>query len=274
MRQFAQKRNSGDACTMAIESIDMSAPGREGPLDHLSPEEKEIFFRFLILVRDNYRKADKAAHFLERRANVVNTASMANLRDVLSHMATLLDPRTPALRRSDQLASAEEHLRRAIIEPYELGLGELTQKFGPVYDSYRGRVIPLMETEGFRTAPNRVEIDNRLRDVDDLAEKGKYAKGRNLWDEEWEAGIEALIEAYDQLSSLHHEIEEWVFKSRQHHVSAHHTWLHRWAIALAIGGIIVGIVFGYLFTRYGPVISISPRSSIVSPNGASKSPRN
>jgi hypothetical protein len=43
---------------------------------------------------------------------------------------------------------------------------------------------------------------------------------------------------------------------------------------LAIGGIIVGIVFGYLFTRYGPVISISPRSSIVSPNGASKSPRN
>ncbi|HTS78571.1 MAG TPA: hypothetical protein VMG40_20340, partial [Bryobacteraceae bacterium] len=124
----------------------MSAPGsnsKPDPLDHLSPEEKEIFLRFLLLIRDNYRKADKAAHFLERRANIVNTSSMANLRDVLSHMATLLDPRTPPDRRRDQLASAEEHLRRAIIEPYEIGLGDLTQKWVPVYDSYRGTVLSL-----------------------------------------------------------------------------------------------------------------------------------
>jgi hypothetical protein len=226
----------------------MSAPG--GPLDHLSEQEKEIFFRFLILVRDNYRKADKAAHFLERRANVVNTASMANLRDVLSHMATLLDPNTPAAQRADQLANAEEHLRRAIIEPYEIGLGELTQKFGPVYDTYRGRVFPLRETEGFRTAPDRTEIDNRLRDIDDLAEKGKYAKGRNLWDEQWEVGVEALIEAYDQLSALHREIEDWVFKSRQERTSKHHTGLHRWAIAWAIAGILIGSAITYVITKY------------------------
>jgi len=244
---------------MAIQSVSMSTPGQDGPLQHLSPEEKEIFFRFLILVRDNYRKADKAAHFLERRANVVNTASMANLRDVLSHMATLLDPRTPAARRSDQLASAEEHLRRAILEPYEIGLGDLTQRFGPIYDTYRGRVIALRETEGFRTAPSRTEIENRLRDVDDLAERGKHAKGRNLWDEEWEDGVKALIEAFDQLSDLHREIEEWVFKSNQQQTSSHHTKLHRWGITWGIIGIVVGIICTFLFTKYGPVISISPR---------------
>lgn len=244
----------------------MSASGPEGPLDHLAPDEKDTFNRFLILVRDNYRKADKAAHFLERRANVVNTASMANLRDVLSHMATLLDPATPASRRPDQLASAEEHLRRAIIEPYEIGLGELTQKFGPIYDSYRGRVIQLREVDGFRTAPGRQEIENRLKDIDDLAEKGKYAKGRNLWDAEWEIGVEGLVEAYDLLSNLLHEIEEWNFKSNRHQISGHHTRLHWWAIGLAFLTLIVGLVSGYLFTKYGPVISITPRSSIEAPS--------
>jgi hypothetical protein len=239
----------------------MSAPGPEsvnGALDHLSPEEKDIFFRFLVLVRDNYRKADKAAHFLERRANVVNTASMANLRDVLSHLATLLDPSTPADRRRDQLASAEEHLRRAIIEPYEIGLGELTKKFAPAWDSYRGTVLMLTELEGFRTAPTRTEVENRLRDVNDLAEKGKHAKGRNLWDAEWEAGVAGLIEAYDQLSDLFSQIEDWVYKAKQHHTSTHHGWLHKWGIAWTIIGILIGIVITYLFTKYGPVISISP----------------
>jgi hypothetical protein len=58
----------------------MSAPGLpEDPLDHFSPEEAKLFVRFLILIRDNYRKADKAAHFLERKGGVAFTTSMANL---------------------------------------------------------------------------------------------------------------------------------------------------------------------------------------------------
>jgi hypothetical protein len=102
-----------------------------------------------------------------------------------------------------------------------------------------------------------------------LAEKGKYAKGRNQWDEEWEAGTGALIEAYDLLLDLHREIEEWVYKSKQHHTSGHHTKLHRWGIAWAIGGIVIGIICTHLFTKYGPVISISTAPAVVSP---SKSP--
>jgi hypothetical protein len=254
--------------------MDMSAPGPDGqtdPLDHLSPEEKQIFVKFLVLIRDNYRKADKAAHFLERRANIVNTSSMANLRDILSHMATLLDPNTPSQRRRDQLASAEEHLRRAIIEPYEIGLGDLTQKWAPVYDSYRGIVLSLNKAEGFRTAPSRTEIENRLRDIDDLAEKGKYAKGRNLWDEQWETGVQGLVEAYDQLSDLYLEVEDWVREGKQFitseeqrqkleeqrqkleeqaRTSSHHTRLHRWGIAWAIIGIAMGLVGGFLIAKY------------------------
>ena len=116
---------------------------------------------------------------------------MANLRDVPSHMATLLDPKPPKEHRADQLANAEEHLRRAIIEPYEIALGALTEKFGPTYDGYREEVIPLREsTEGFRTAPTRIDIENRLQEIEELAERGKQAKGRNQWDAEWELGSE------------------------------------------------------------------------------------
>jgi hypothetical protein len=129
----------------------MAAPGSpQDPLSHLTPDERDLVLRFLALIRDSYKKAEKAAYFLERRAGVLNTCGMTNLRDVLSHLATLLDPATPARKRADQLASAEEHLRRAIIEPYEIGLASLTEKFTQDYETYRKDVLPVKDVlDGF-----------------------------------------------------------------------------------------------------------------------------
>ncbi len=257
----------------------MSTPiPEESPLGHFSSEEVALFYRFLVLVRDNYTKADKAAHFLERRAGVANTCSMANLRDVLSHMATLLDPNTPPDKRSSQLASAEEHLRRAIIEPYEIALGSLSDKFSPTYDGYREKVIPIRETDGFRSSPNRAAIDGQLEEIDGLAEKGKQAKGRNQWDEEWEIGVASLIDAYTKLAELHGAIEEWVYKHNQHQASleaaaaaetarvtaAHHTRLHRWGIAWAIIALIVGLAGGFVYARYATLFAAPPSNTVVS----------
>jgi hypothetical protein len=96
------------------------ATGMEDPLASFEDVHRELICRFLSLVRDNYAKADKASYFLERRAGVSNACAITNLRDVLSHLATLLDPTTPPDKRADQLSNGEEHLRRAIIEPYEM----------------------------------------------------------------------------------------------------------------------------------------------------------
>jgi hypothetical protein len=190
---------------------------------------------------------------------------MANLRDVLSHMATLLDPKTPKERRADQLANAEEHLRRAIIEPYEIALGALAEKFGPTYDGYREKLIPIREsTEGFRTAPTRIDIENRLQEIEELAEKGKQAKGRNQWDAEWEIGVASLIDAYRKLAELYGEIEDWIFRLNQHqaaqaltqasatltNTAQHHTRLHKWGIGWTIAALIIGAVLGFLFAKY------------------------
>jgi hypothetical protein len=227
---------------------------QEDPLAHLFQDEAILFCRFLILIRENYAKADKAALFLERKAGITNTCGIANLRDVLSHMATLLDQTTLAERRAAQLASAEEHLRRAIIEPYELAIAALAEKFTKIYDGYREKVIPIAgSTEGFSSYPNRISIEHRLAEIDKLAEHGKHAKARNRWDGEWENGVASLIDGYNKLSELHGELEEAVFRLNQIRTAAHHTKLHRMGIVWAIVGTILGVaglIGGYLFTRY------------------------
>src|SRR5947209_18289498 len=101
--------------------------------------------RFLLLIRDNYKKADKATFFLEQRSGIVNIQGITNMRDVLSHLVTLLDPATPDGKWEEQLGNAEEHLRRAIIEPYEIALNELTVKFEELYDRYRQLVLPIKD---------------------------------------------------------------------------------------------------------------------------------
>jgi hypothetical protein len=221
--------------------------GVDDPLKHLSADDYGLLATFLVLIRDNYRKADKASYFLERRAGVVNTCSMTNLRDVLSHLATFLDPKTPAYKRVAQLASAEEHLRRAILEPYEIGLATLTEKFTPDYNRYREELLPMKDSiDGFATAPNRVHVDSRLEEINGLALKGKQSKGRNMWDDEWEDGVSALAEAYDKLFALHAEIEEWLFKHKQHRESQRQTQIGNRGMTLTVRGIVLTVVFGVI----------------------------
>jgi hypothetical protein len=225
-----------------------TGPG-EDPLAHLSNEERALVMAFLALVRDNY----KAAYFLERQAGVVNTCSMTNLRDVLSHLATLLDPNTPPRKRASQLASAEEHLRRAILEPYEIGLANLTEKFEATYEIYRRKILARSLSPGFAAAPNRVHVEGRLAEINLLALQGKQAKGRNMWDGEWEDGVAAFAESFNKLAALHSEIEDWVFKKR-------HIGLGRWGIAWTIVGLLLGAAITYAVTKYvsGPDKAASP----------------
>lgn len=51
--------------------------------------------RFLILIRDNYPKADRASFFLEEVSGKTTGLVIANLRDILSHLATMLADDTP-----------------------------------------------------------------------------------------------------------------------------------------------------------------------------------
>ncbi len=107
--------------------------------------DRVVVERFLVLVRDNYKKADEATFFLEQRSGVMNVPSMANMRDVLSHLVTLLNHDTPNERREEQLATSEEHLRRA----------ELLADYAIALSTY---LLPLLHSQKLRR--NRNDADS------------------------------------------------------------------------------------------------------------------
>lgn len=178
--------------------------------------DKALIETFLRLIQENYKKADEATFFLEQRTGVSNVQGIANVRDVLSHLVTLLNPDTPDDKRKEQISNAEEHLRRAIIEPYETALNELTIKFAELYQNHKQFVEPIKDEQMLlRGAPNAVSIEASLRAIQALTSIGRAAKAKNIWDPSWEEGVTHFIDAYDKLSALYVQIEGYWNKYEQ-----------------------------------------------------------
>jgi hypothetical protein len=89
-------------------------------LDTLTPNDKEILEKILIIIRDKCPTAVKAFAYLETNTGKKATQALNNFRDVLFHLATTLkDIGKSADNTRNQLGAIEERLRRSIIEPYE-----------------------------------------------------------------------------------------------------------------------------------------------------------
>jgi hypothetical protein len=178
--------------------------------------ELSVIEDFLLLIRENYSKADKAMFFLEQKSGILNLQAITNVRDVLSHLSTILKPELTEEQRRVQLGNAEEHLRRAIIEPYEIALSDLMTNFDKMYDEYKKLVLPMRDAHAaLQHAPNVVSIEASLRQIGDLASKGRTGKGKNLWNREWEEGVTSFVDAFDRLTTLHVELEGYLFKAQQ-----------------------------------------------------------
>ena len=178
--------------------------------------EESVVEDFLLLIRNNYSRADKAMFFLEQRSGILNLQAITNVRDVLSHLATMLNPKLTEEQRREQLGNIEEHLRRAIIEPYEIALSDAMEKFSGVHNEYKRLVLPIKaDHAALQHAPNAVSIEASLREIGQLTARGRSGKGKNLWNAEWEEGVTSFVEAFDKLAALHIELEGYLFKAQQ-----------------------------------------------------------
>jgi hypothetical protein len=185
------------------------------PTSYLNEEELN---RFLVLIRDSYEKADMANMYLEANCQdpTVNVASLANLRDVLSHFATFLRNGLATDRRKEQIINATEHLRRAILEPYELTYRDKVRHFRELFQRYVEELLPEKDQHPFLlSAPTRHNIESRLSALNAEAEKGRLAKGNNEWVPEWEAGIACYLRAFESLKELAREIEDHWYKFQE-----------------------------------------------------------
>jgi len=204
--------------------------------------DEVLLKRFLCLIRDNYPKADAAMYFLEEVAGKSYTMATANLRDVLSHLATMLQPSTSPTDHEAQVTSAEEHFRRAIQEPYAIALGNLRERFRPVYRRYLKIYPSILKHQKvglYSHAPSVETVQSKYRAIAKLAADGRAAKRRNRVDEQWDKGVAGAIEAFDKLNVLTDELSSILY----HFETARQTNISK---ALAIIGLGGTLIFGIL----------------------------
>jgi hypothetical protein len=165
--------------------------------------ELDVLVKFLLLFRDQFRKCEKATMFLEHRTDIPNIASMANQRDAIAHFRSALQADLTVKQREEQYYLAEEHIRRSIIEPYEIALRKKVDEFVPVFEDYRGKMLPLRDSVPvLQSYPSREEVDTIVREVARLRDEAREVKNRVIWDEIWEQGVEKYVVAFDMANAL------------------------------------------------------------------------
>lgn len=195
---------------------DIQEPPVDKERDLICGVDRSLIETFLFLIQKNYKRADMATFFLEQRSGIVNFQGITNVRDVLSHLVTMLSKDTPDERRAEQLYNAEEHLRRAINEPYEIALNELIVRFSKLYEKYKAVTLPIKDSyAALANAPSSKTVEDSLTQIRELQAKGRASKAKNLWTEEWEEGVASFIQAFDMLSELNHSLEGYYLQADQ-----------------------------------------------------------
>lgn len=180
--------------------------------------DRGLLERFLILIRDRYPLVERASFFLETREGLSNVSGLANVRDVVNHLAALLDPSTPAEKKEIQLANAEEHLRRAATEPYEIALGRALERFQSLHERARTG----LDRKGPQSRPTELAVNSKLAEVRELAAAGRNAKTRNLWEPAWEDGVAKMLDAYEKLAQLNADLENDIHRLEQLRANRRH----------------------------------------------------
>lgn len=177
--------------------------------------DRDILVGFLELIRDRYGVADEANFFLE-----VNTGEsginigITNQRDVLSHLVTLLKECNNKTNFSldeqrAQLNNAEEHFRRAIIEPYEYAVDLKIDEFAGVYRRFQWQSHIPLASYCVSGLPATESIISRFTAIKKKRTDARAAKRENSWSATWEAGVKKIIDAYTDIDKLIGEINDY-----------------------------------------------------------------
>jgi len=222
-------------------------------MERIRGVERDILEGFLALIQEKFPKAEEAAYFLESNvgASAINI-SIANLRDVVSHLGTVI--RHPEWSREEklaQLANAEEHTRRAIMDSYNKAAFITSEKVFELLEKYKSIVLPLKSGRNptLSSAPELLSLKTRLKSVSELRTKARKAKGRNVWDQEWEAGVKALVVAFWELKDIEQVMEDYIGRATQIRDNKKTTLLTWWGIIATIATAILGIIVSILLAR-------------------------
>lgn len=89
----------------------------------------------------------------------------------------------------------------------------------------------------------RAAIEQKLSEIRENAERGRFAKTVPLGAPRWDEGIAALIHAYDGMATLHSQMEQYL--------QANATPKRKNSVLLIAAGMILGLVCTLLLRKLG-----------------------
>jgi hypothetical protein len=210
-----------------------------------------LIVRILKMIRDKYYSFDLGTYFLAD-LGYENAIGFHNIRDMLSHIRTAITENNGLTlrQREDQLTLAEEHLRRALVEPYEIGAAEEFKKARELYEKLQDLVKFLRKGDKhFINGPADENITSQFRSIKKHLEVGRKKKAANLWNAEWEEAVFEFItvtkETQELIDVLQAEINLLTYSNVNKQSRIYFIWAMTATILFGIVSVI-GIVIPFL----------------------------
>lgn len=178
--------------------------------------EKDIIEGLIQLTCRCYPLAIKSSLYMEKQSRQTNLVGLYNLRDVLYHFYNILcDTSLNYATCKAQLNNAEEHFRRAIIEPYEILADTEIKNIHDNLPEYITEVI--YEKKELQLDPHieQEDINEKLGQFGDKIEKARSIKNRSVWDDNWEEAVILFSEVYREAKSLWQSMD-MLIKTKKH----------------------------------------------------------
>jgi hypothetical protein len=192
------------------------------------------------IIRTKYRIVKRGTKYLETAERKFDLTALANIRDFLSHIETAFNEDVPEKERSESILQSEEHLRRALVESHQIALESRLEKFLEEYAQYEKDLLPNEARYGIDHITNHGSIRENIRKIQEYYNEGRKRKGTNIWNKEWEMGVEFFVNGYELAVKLQDEIKHYKEKYHSNKYAYEKSESSRkLTIKLAIWGIII-----------------------------------
>ena len=125
---------------------------------HIKGIEVSIIEKIVAMLQNKYPNFEYGTYYLAA-LGIDNDIGYHNVRDMLTHFHKALTAKLSLREREDQILHAEEHLRRALVEPFELGAREEFKRAQELYEKFRNLIkISKKKEKLFIKAPAEKKI--------------------------------------------------------------------------------------------------------------------
>jgi hypothetical protein len=216
----------------AAEELERAVPhsptedyGPEGPKAHAEPvDDRRIdgvyvdhFKRLGWVLRHKLKLVVAANMFFEDETGIINEAGQSNLTEALSHIGTIFEgaERMSYSDQAHEIHEMEDHLRRSMMESYELVYRKHMGDVDKAWEHYDELVRPLLDDDKVHGLPPVDKLEGLRRKCKRLVLDGRNCKRAHTW-VEWEKGTNSLVAACKAQAELLNELNAAIRIAEQH----------------------------------------------------------